>query len=110
MEIKVISEKENILMKRREILVSIDYQEGPTPNKAELQKRLAEQFKFNIENVEIVKILSDFGISKGKAWIKIWQEKKVPIYSVIKREKTEKSAVKEEIKTKEEVKVEEKKE
>jgi ribosomal protein S24E len=90
MEIKVISEKENILMKRREILASIDYQEGPTPNKAELQKRLAEQFKVNIENVEIIKILSEFGISKGKAWIKIWYEKKVPIYSEIKKKSEEK--------------------
>jgi len=87
MDIQVANEKENPLLKRREILTSIDYQGGPTPSKADLQKILAEHFKVNVDNVEISKIMSDVGLSKGKVWIKIWHEKKIPIYAELKKEK-----------------------
>ena len=76
MDIQIVNEKENPLLKRKEILAFVDYQGGPTPSKADLQKVLAEHFKVNIENVEISKIMSEAGMSKGKVWIKIWQEKK----------------------------------
>lgn len=105
MKIDIINDKENPLMKRRELLVSIDFDKGSTPSKADLQKFLTEQLKANIENLEISKILSEVGLSKGKAWIKIWKEKKIPLYSEIKKEKKE--APKEE-KPKEEPKKEEK--
>jgi hypothetical protein len=67
---------------------------------------ISEQFKAGVDSVEITKILSDFGLSKGKAWIKIWQEKKVPIYSEIKKEKKHKEEPKKEEKPKEEEKKE----
>lgn len=85
MNIQTISEKENLLLKRRDILVAIDFQGGSTPSKADLQKILSEQFKVNMDNVEISKILSEFGLSKGKIWIKIWNEKKIPIYAELKK-------------------------
>lgn len=88
MKIQVINEKENPLLKRKEIIVALDYDGKSTPSKAEIQKYLSEQLKANIENLEISKVLSEVGLSKGKAWIKIWKEKKVPIYSEIKKEKT----------------------
>jgi len=90
MNIQVIGEKENPLLKRREVLASIDYQGSSTPSKADLQKTLADHFKVNVDNVEISKIMSEVGMPKGKAWIKIWQEKKVPIYAELKKEKKKK--------------------
>jgi phosphosulfolactate synthase (CoM biosynthesis protein A) len=51
---------------------------------------LSEELKASIDSIEISKIFSEMGISKGKAWIKIWKEKKIPIYSEIKKEKVEK--------------------
>jgi ribosomal protein S24E len=87
MKIQIIDEKENPMLKRRELVVSIDYEGGSTISKADLQKSLAEQLNANIENVEVSKILSEIGLTRGKAWIKIWKEKKVPIYSEIKKEK-----------------------
>jgi ribosomal protein S24E len=87
MNFQVINEKENPLFKRKEILASIDYQGGSTPSKADLQKTLAEQFKVGIDSVEITKVLSETGLSRGKIWIKIWHEKKVPIYAELKKEK-----------------------
>ena len=122
MKIQIIDEKENPMLKRRELVVSIDYEGGSTISKADLQKNLSEELNANIENVEVSKILSEIGLTRGKAWIKVWKEKKVPIYSEIKKEKKPakkkppekpKKEVKEEVKEekpKEEAKPEEKKE
>lgn len=87
MKIQVITEKENPLMKRREVIINLDYDGKSTPSKAELQKLLSEELKVNIDTIEITKLLSEIGMSKGKAWIKVWKEKKIPIYSEIKKEK-----------------------
>lgn len=115
MKFQTIEEKENPMLKRKEIIMSLDYEGGSTPSKAEVQKLLSEQLNANIENVEISKILSEVGRTGGKAWIKVWQEKKVPIYSELKKKKEEKprETPKEEVpkeQPKEEVKTEEKKE
>lgn len=85
MKFNVIEEKENPLLKRKELLLSIDYEGGSTPSKAELQKFLAEQLNANIETLEISKVLSEIGLTRGKAWVKIWEEKKIPLYSEAKK-------------------------
>ncbi|MFH0928843.1 MAG: hypothetical protein V1818_00640 [Candidatus Aenigmatarchaeota archaeon] len=89
MDFKVLEEKDNPVLKRKEIIGSLDYGRGCTPSKAALQKLLADQLKANIENIEITKILSESGMAKGTAWIKVWQEKKVPLYKT-KKEAEEK--------------------
>ena len=109
MKIEVVNEKENPLLKRKEIIISLDYDGKSTISKADLQKLISEQFKAGVGSVEITKILSEVGIPKGRAWIKIWNEKKVPIYSEIKKEKKPAEAKKEETQ-KEEKPKEEKKE
>lgn len=80
MKTNVIEEKENPLLKRKELLISVDYEGKSTPSKAELQKLLAQEMNANIENLEISKVLSETGLSRGKAWIKVWDEKKVEVY------------------------------
>ncbi len=113
MKFKVLDEKENPVLKRKEIMISLDYEGGSTTSKADLQKTLSEQLNANIENVEISKILSEIGRTGGKAWVKIWQEKKVPIYSELKKEKKKeapKQAPKKEEKPQEKPKEEVKKE
>jgi ribosomal protein S24E len=90
MRINVLVEKENPLLKRKEIIVSLEYDGKGCVSKADLQKMASEEFKANIESVEISKILSEVGMPRGKAWIKLWQEKKVPIYSEQKKEKAQK--------------------
>lgn len=96
MKIQVVTEKENPLLKRKEIIIALDYDGKATPSKAELQKLLAEHFKASVDSIEISKLLSEIGIPKGKAWIKIWKEKKVPIYSEVKKEKAKEEKPKEE--------------
>lgn len=92
MKFKILSEKENPLMKRKEVLIELDYGNGATPSKASLQPVLAKDFSVDVQQLEISKILSESGIPKGKAWIKIWEEKKVPIYAELKKEKKPKEA------------------
>ena len=90
MKMRILNEKENPLLKRKEIIVSMDYDGKATISKAELQKMLSEELKTSIDSVEVTKIFSEFGTPRGKAWIKVWKEKKVPIYSEVKKEKAEK--------------------
>jgi ribosomal protein S24E len=104
MKMEILSESENPLLKRREIVASLDY-DGKTASKADVQNLAAGQFKVSIDNVEIKKIMSEFGKSRGKIWIRIWKEKKIPLYSEIKKEKPKeakeepkKEAPKEEVK------------
>jgi ribosomal protein S24E len=89
MKFNVIEEKENPLLKRKELLLSIDYEGGSTPSKADMQKFLSEQLNANIENLEISKVLSEMGMARGKAWVKIWEEKKIELYSKKKKAKPE---------------------
>jgi ribosomal protein S24E len=96
MEFKILEEKDNPVLKRKEIVGSLDYGMGSTPSKAALQKHLSEQLKANIENVEITKILSESGMAKGTAWVKVWQEKKVPLYKTKKAEAPKEEAKPEE--------------
>lgn len=97
MEIQIISEKENPVLRRKEIVVAIKY-DAATPSKAELQKILAEKLNAATNKIEISKIISDFGSSSGKALVKLWEEKTVPIYSELakqapqKKEETPKEA------------------
>jgi len=83
MEFKIISEKQNPVMKRRELLAEIEY-DRVTPSKAHVQEHVAAKLSVNPENVEVSKILSEHGKPKGKAWINIWESKKVPLYSQAK--------------------------
>ena len=92
MRLKIIEEKENPVLKRREIVASLDYEQGSTPSKADLQKALSEQLNVGMENIEVSKILSENGMSIGMAWVKVWAEKKVPLYKTKKGEETPKQA------------------
>jgi len=92
MKFEVLEEKENPVLKRKELVISLDYQQGSTPSKMDLQKALSEQMNANIEGIEISKIISETGLPMGKAWVKIWQEKKIPLYK--KKEKPKEEAPK----------------
>jgi ribosomal protein S24E len=85
MKIEILSEKDNPLLKRKEVVVSIDFNGKSTISRADLQKMFSDQFKTAIESVEISKILSEAGMPFGKAWVKLWKEKKIPVYSEEKK-------------------------
>ncbi|MBU3957965.1 MAG: hypothetical protein KKB25_02735 [Nanoarchaeota archaeon] len=85
MEFKIVSEKQNPVMKRRELLAEIEY-DKVTPSKAQVQEHAAAKLSVEPESVEVAKILSEHGKPAGKAWINIWEEKKIAPYSQAKSE------------------------
>ena len=88
---EVVTEKANPLMKRKELVLSIDYTSS-TPSKAEMQAAVEQQFSAEPNKVEIKKIMSTYGKASGKVWANIWEEKEVPIYGKKEEPKEEKPA------------------
>jgi len=83
----IIEQKENPLLKRKEVIVSLKYDKS-TPSKAEMQALMSKHFRTEPTRVEIKKIMTDFGAASGKMWVNIWQDKEIPLYGK-KEEKTE---------------------
>lgn len=75
MNYNVLSEKENELLKRREIKIEIEHILTSTPSKAELSKELAKAYSVPEENIMIDYIFTQKGIGKSLAKIKIFKEK-----------------------------------
>jgi len=79
MERKILKDFDNRLLKRRELIIHVDYGGGPTPSKAEMQILIAKKFGVDPARVEISKIFSDKGSASGRVWVKIWDEPKVEV-------------------------------
>ncbi len=88
MNIEIAEEKTNPFLKRKEIIVNLAFENG-TPSKADVQEKISEKFSVEKEHVEVSKIMSEVGKPAGKAWIKIWDEKKAPVYKRKEEEKKE---------------------
>ena len=111
MKINIKEQKENTVLKRSEIIADIDYESRATPSKAELQLAFSKQLNIPQDKIEISKIISETGLSKGTAWVKAWKEKTIELYGKPKEEmKEEPKQEKPEEKKEEEPKQEEKKE
>ena len=118
MKVNIVDKKENQLLKRTEYIIELDYEGKSTPSRKELQSFLATELKASQELIEVSKIFSEIGLTKGKAWVKVWKEKPPEIRKKWKQaekkaEEKPAEAPKEEVKEeipKEEVKEEPKKE
>jgi len=74
MEIKIIQEKNNPLLKRKELLLEIDHNNKATPSREELANEISKMFNVEKEKIVIDYILSIRGYSKSKAKIKIYEK------------------------------------
>ena len=88
MKIEVLTEKDNPLLKRKQLVLSIEY-DSSTPSKAEMQLALSKQFSAEPNRVEIKKIISSHGKATGKIWANIWEDKEIPIYGKKEEKKEE---------------------
>ena len=77
MKYEIIRDFYNPFLKRRELELLVTHENAPTPNKAALQKFVADSFNVEIKRVEICKIFSERGIGRSKVKVKIWDEPKV---------------------------------
>ena len=75
MKIETVEQKENPLLKRKELILKLDYEGAATPSKKAVSDELAKTLSVPVENVEIRKLITEFGRSMGKAWVKVWDEK-----------------------------------
>jgi len=109
MKIDVVEKNENPLLKRTDLILTVDHTGQATPKKDELIKEISEKFSSVPENVEIIYIYTESGLAKSKVKAKIWKEKP-PEKKVKKKEeklKVEKELIEEKPKEKKEEKVEE---
>lgn len=77
MNITTQNELFNPFLKRKEYSLVVDHGSAPTPTKASLQSLLAQQFKKPVENVDVVSIISETGMTRSLARVFVWDEKKV---------------------------------
>lgn len=73
MEIKILEEKNNPLLKRKELLIEVDHTNKPTPSREILLSELSKIFNAENNRLEIDYILSQRGYSKAKVKIKIYE-------------------------------------
>ncbi len=85
MQFSITSEKENALLRRKEIVVNIDYEGKATPKLTELVSALAEHFGAPQDKIA-AKLFSHHGKSSGYAIVKIWSG------DIIKKNKRAKQA------------------
>ena len=64
MEVKVISEKKNILLKRREVLFSVSHQGQGTPSRLEVKEKLASLLNADLDCIFIKKMETKTGSSR----------------------------------------------
>lgn len=91
MNYTVVDERQNELMKRREMKIEIDHLLASTPSKAELLKELSAAYSVPEENIVIDFIFTNKGIGKSIAKVKIYQEKPKIKEKKMKEAKGEKS-------------------
>ena len=90
MKVNITNEKENPLLKRKELDIVIEHENEATPSKAALQQILSKQLGKEPEFIDIKNIFSDRGISSSKSLVFVWEEKKVEDLSKVVKEKKEK--------------------
>ena len=76
MKTSIINEKDNPLLKRKELSIKIEHDGSATPKKAELQQLVAKEFKKDVEQVDIRNIFSDSGISRLLTYQKLSRKRK----------------------------------
>ena len=75
MKTEIISENDNRLLKRKELMLSINYENSATPSKEQLKSVVAELKGVPAENIEIRNIFSEVGHAMGKAMVFVWDGK-----------------------------------
>ena len=71
--IKIISEKENPLFARKEIVIEV--KSGTNPKRTDLENSLAEKFSINSESIKVDRIVPKFGSNIFTIYARIYKSK-----------------------------------
>ena len=91
MKVNILETRENPLLKRKELICSIEHEGDPTPSKAAVQAYIAKTEKVKPKSIEIKKIFSPKGGINSKVLVYFWREKEVPVLEEKKPETKEAS-------------------
>jgi ribosomal protein S24E len=74
MELEILEEKENVLLKRKELKINIKHPNSPTPKKQDLVKEIASRYSIPEDHVFVNYIFTKKGVQESMAKVKIYQE------------------------------------
>lgn len=88
MDIKILKDKENPLLNRRELDFIVKY-EGSTSSRNDVRDKLAAMLNAPLELLVIQRIKTEYGMKEGKGYAKIYENaermKEVELEYVLKR-------------------------
>ncbi len=73
MDIKIIEDKNNVLLNRRELNFEVNF-EGPTPARMDVKNKMAALLNVPLELVVIQRMKNDFGRQKLSGYAKIYED------------------------------------
>ena len=91
MEFKILEEKENKLLGRKELKLELKHPATSTPKKQDLIKELATKYSVPEEHVVIDFIFTKKGLAESAVKAKIYKEKPKIKQKAVKEKKEEKS-------------------
>lgn len=71
-ELKIISDRDNKLVERRELTVEIDHFGSGTPTRNEIREKIAEMLKVPVNLVIVRKLETEYGLNVSTALIHIY--------------------------------------
>jgi small subunit ribosomal protein S24e len=88
MDIKILKDKKNPLLNRRELDFLVKY-EGSTPSRSDIRNKLAAMLNAPLELLIIQRIKTEYGMQEGKGYAKLYEDadrmKQVELEYVLKR-------------------------
>lgn len=76
-DMTILEEKHNPILKRKDIIIEIRHQGKPTPKKEDVHKAVTDRFKGDPKKTEVIYMLTEKGLGKTKAKAFIWEDKVV---------------------------------
>jgi small subunit ribosomal protein S24e len=88
MDIKILKDKKNSLLNRRELDFVVKY-EGPTPSRNDIRNKIAAMLNAPLELLVIKRIKTEYGMQESKGYAKLYEDanrmKEVELEYVLKR-------------------------
>ena len=75
MKLEIINERENPVLQRKELILSLDNEKGPTPKKSDIIDKLSAQLNKDKELLVIQSVDQPYGSDDSKALVKVYNDK-----------------------------------
>ncbi len=73
--IDIEEEKENKLLNRRELVLTVHHESGPTPTREQIKAGIASLTGFEKDKIVVNKIRSEFGMDRARVQAKLYDKK-----------------------------------